>query len=158
MVLVADVFDRRHAAGDAQELPGRVDLEGADRQQQRRVGRSVGAESVIDVKSRLAALPRCVRGDRQIRPLYAGYRQIAFRERRLRWHVVPCQQPSARVEKRLDRVATFFRLDGSINVEQRFIRVAIDADDGPVRLLVVEVAGIVAAIDLPRDVREEIVA
>src|SRR5205085_11900498 len=129
VVLVSDAIDGRCAAGDPEELPGRVDLEGTDREKQSQIGRFFRAQRVINVERRLVAFPGGVRRDRQVWPLYAGYRHEAVGERWSRLNIVPARGAAVCEEEWLDRIASLFRLDSSVDVEQRFARVACDADD-----------------------------
>src|SRR5207237_9820696 len=69
----------------------------------------------------------------------------------------PIEQLAVGVEKRLDREAALLDLEHALFVEQRVLLVAVDADDGPVRLLAVEVLGKLAGRRLRGQRLEELV-
>src|SRR5438132_8685853 len=143
VVFVRDFMERRDPAEHAKKLPGGADLKWADGQEQGRVRFLRAPNCVLDVQGR--GFAGAGREGRDLEanwigaPRDGGNRQVAFRQRLRRLHVVPRDQAAANVEEWLDRVAAFLRFDDAVFAEQRLVRVAVDADNGPVRLFVVEV-------------------
>src|SRR5205085_10378910 len=60
-------------------------------------------------------------------------------------------------ENRLDRLPAFERLDETVFADERLVLRAVGADDGPIRLLAEEVAGVCAASRGFGDDRVEVV-
>ncbi|MCL4810779.1 MAG: hypothetical protein KJ062_23715, partial [Thermoanaerobaculia bacterium] len=72
-----------------------------------------------------------------------------------RLHVGPGDEPSALGEERLDGEEAGPGLERAVLGEESLVRVAVDADDGPVRLLAGEVPGPGPSRSLARHFHEE---
>ena len=154
ILLERQIVDPAHATLGVEKLRRRVDLERPHRERQRdllpRLSRV--AQAIDRVKRGAADLPARIRSGRQLDramlPLDARDRQIAVGERMTDGDVGPRQPARARPDERLDRIAAFADFERTVLGQHALLRVAVDADDRPVDLLVEVRARITAAAAL----------
>ena len=76
----------------------------------------------------------------RVRPGHGGNRQVAVLQRLRRLHVRPADPAPIHLHEGLDADAALGDLDGAVFANQTLLASAIEADDGPVRLLAAETA------------------
>ena len=162
---IAQLLHRDRAPALAQRLPGRVDPERPQREEQPALelpGRLV-ADPVAQPERRAAGRAGGQRRDLEPRPGlgrgpgpgHARHRQVALLELLDRHHVAPADEAVVEIEERLDRAPALAGLDPAGLVDQRLLEVALDAGHRPIALLVGVVAGIGAARRVLGDGGEE---